>query len=131
MAGTVLITGSDVNIRSILEYRLSKEGYCVLVSDYGANAFEQARTAQPDLIILDLAAPRLDGLELLERVKSTEHTKSIPVLVLSTYRTREFDSERPEFQGVEFMLMPFSPRQLVADVNRIVGAGHEPSVAEG
>jgi DNA-binding response OmpR family regulator len=120
---TILVAGSDVNIRSILEYRLSKEGYAVSVSEYGANAFEQARTAQPSLIILDLAAPQADGLEFLKKVKSSENTRNIPVLVLSTYRAEELGSDRPELQGVEFVLMPFSPRQLVADVERIVNTG--------
>lgn len=117
-----MVAGSDVNIRSILEYRLSKEGYSVSVSEDGESAFEQARATQPTLIILDLALPRSDGVEFLRQVKSAEDTKDIPVLVLSTYRAEELGGDRPELQGVEFVLMPFSPRQLVADVERLLGA---------
>ena len=122
MVGTILVAGSDVNIRSILDYRLSKEGYTVFVSDYGASAFEQARVAQPDLIILDLAARYRQALQFLRKVKGTNVTKNIPILVLSTYREEELSGGRPELQDVELVLMPFSPRQLVADVDRIVSA---------
>ena len=116
-----MVAGSDVNIRSILEYRLSKEGYCVSISEDGASAFEQARETQPTLIILDLAVPRSEGFEFLKQVKTAADTKDIPVLVLSTYRAEELGGDRLELQGVEFVLMPFSPRQLVADVERILG----------
>jgi DNA-binding response OmpR family regulator len=123
---TVLLAGNDGNIRSILDYRLSKEGYSVLVSDYGSEAFEKARTARPDLIILDLAAPQLDGLEFLDELRRTAETKSIPVLVVSTYRAEELGIASPDLQDVECVLMPFSPRELVADVERIVSARYQP-----
>jgi DNA-binding response OmpR family regulator len=128
---TILVTGNDVNIRSILEYRLSKEGYSVLLSEYGESTFAQTRTAQPDLIIFDLAAPHTDGLEFLKQLKRAEDTRDIPVLVLSTFRAEELGSDRPELEGVEFVLMPFSPRQLVADVERILGARKEAGVTHG
>lgn len=120
VVGKVLITGRDVNIRTILEYRLVQEGHTVLVSENSTQALEQARNEQPDLIILDLVEPHEDGLGFLKQVRNQSGSSAIPVFVLSTYRQDELDSKGTGFQDVEFLLKPFSPRELVASVNRIV-----------
>ena len=122
MVGKVLITGRDVNIRTILEYRLAQEGHAVLVSENSPHALEQARVEQPDLIILDLVEPHEDGLGFLKQVRSQPESSAIPIFVLSTYRQEELDGEGTGLQGAEFLLKPFSPRELVASVNRIVNS---------
>ena len=124
MAGKILVTGRDVNIRTILEYRLAKEGYTVLVSKNSAQALEQTRVERPDLVILDLAEPHEDGLEFLKQMRTQSESATIPIFVLSTYRQEELDSKSIESQDVEFLLKPFSPRELVAGVNRIVASEH-------
>jgi DNA-binding response OmpR family regulator len=120
VAGKVLVTGRDVNIRTILEFRLEQEGYRVVVSKSGPQALEQARAEQPDLIILDLSEPHEDGLNFLEQVRSRPESASIPIFVLSTFQKEELDNESIQLQDIEFLLKPFSPRQLIADVNRII-----------
>ena len=131
MAGKVLVTGRDVNIRTLLEFRLDQEGYTVVVSKDGPQALEQASAEQPDLIILDLAEPHEDGLKFLEQVRSRLESTSIPIFVLSTYRKEELDSKSIHLNDVEFLLKPFSPRELVADVNRIICSGQSSAAASG
>lgn len=122
VAGKVLVTGRDVNIRTILEFRLEQEGYTVVVSKTGPQALEQACREQPDLIILDLAEPHEDGLDFLERVRSRLNSACVPIIVLSTFRKEELDSKSTELQDAKFLLKPFSPRELVADVHRIISS---------
>ena len=124
MAGKVLITGRDVNIRTILEFRLEQEGYTVVVSKTGPQALEQACMEQPELIILDLAEPPEHGLDFLGRVRSRLNHASVPIIVLSTFRKDELDSMSVELQDAKFLLKPFSPRELVADVHRIISSKH-------
>jgi DNA-binding response OmpR family regulator len=122
VAGKVLVTGRDVNIRTILEFRLEQEGFTVVVSKTGPQALDQVCIEQPDLIILDLAEPHEDGLDFLVRVRSRLSHASVPIIVLSTFRKEELDSVSVELQDAKFLLKPFSPRELVADVHRIIGS---------
>ena len=84
MTGKVLITGRDVNIRAVLEFRLKQEGYTVLASNCSTQALEQAKTEQPDLIIVDLAEPYEDGLEFLGSLRTMSECAGTPIFVLST-----------------------------------------------
>jgi OmpR family response regulator RpaB len=122
VAGKVLVVDDDVNIREVLAYRLGRDGYSVLLSGSGEDALEQARIEQPDLIILDLSLPQLDGFGLLERLRSEASTSSIPVLVLTAYGHEENRARSLELGAVAFVVKPFSPRDLAADVRRILDA---------
>jgi len=123
VAGKILVTGRDVNIRTILEFRLEQEGYTVLVSESSAQALEHAWTEQPDLIILDLAEPHEDGLEFLKQVRTRPESADVPIFVLSTYRREELEGNGRQLQDVAFLLKPFSPRELVAEVHRTITSG--------
>ena len=122
MAGKrIMVIDDDANIRAVLQYRLEKEGYSVLLSGDGLDAVERAKLERPDLIILDLALPRLDGFGFLERLRGEAETKAIPVIVLTAYRYEENRTKSLELGAVEFVPKPFSPRKLVADVGRVLG----------
>lgn len=103
----------------------------MLVSEVGDQALMQARDEQPDLIILDLAAPYTDGIAFLEQVKSASDTCAIPVLVISTFRAEEISSTSVHMPDVQVILMPFSPRQLVADVKATIGPARRRSGHRG
>ena len=120
-AKRIMVIDDDANIRSVLKYRLEKEGYSVLLSGDGLDALERAKLERPDLIILDLALPRLDGFGFLERLRSEAETRAIPVIVLTVYRHEENRTRSLELGAVEFVPKPFSLRKLVADVGRILG----------
>jgi DNA-binding response OmpR family regulator len=117
----IVIGGRDANMRSVLEYRLKDAGYSVVVSPDSADAWVRATMEQPDLVILDLSIPYSDAKLLLEQIKTEDRSRRPPVLILSTYRADELQGDYPNLEGVEFVLKPFSPRQLVADVAQIMG----------
>lgn len=121
MAARIVIGGRDANMRSVLEYRLRGAGYSVTVSPDSADAWARATVEQPDLVILDLSIPYSDARLILEQIKAGDRSQRPPVLILSTYRADELQGDYPDLEGVEFVLKPFSPRQLVADVAQIMG----------
>jgi len=125
--GKIMVIDDDLNIRLVLKYRLEREGYQVLLSGDGLDAVEKAKSECPDLIILDLALPRLDGFGFLKQLRSEAETKDIPVIVLTAYKYGENRARSFELGVVGFVSKPFSPRGLVAEVREILGNEKEVS----
>lgn len=118
MAGLLLVAVGDVNIRSVLEYRLEREGYVVLPSGNRADALAKAKMEQPDLIVLDLALLQANNSSFLEELRSEEATRAIPVLALTTQKQEQLHKRGGELGVTQFVLEPFSLRQLVSDISR-------------
>lgn len=87
---TVLLVDDEEDILSLLRYNLEKEGFGTLLARDGISALNAARSAEPDLIILDIMMPRMDGIEVCRRLRQDAHLRTIPVLML-TARTEEED----------------------------------------
>jgi len=117
----IMIVDDEVNIRTALKYRLKKEGYSVLLAVDGLEALDKVALERPDLIILDLMLPRMDGYEVLKRLKGDPQTADIPVIVLTARGEKEDRARSLELGAASFMAKPFSPRQLVAEVKRALG----------
>ncbi len=100
---------------------MKKEGYSVLLAADGLEALDKVALERPDLIILDLMLPRMDGYEVLERLKGDPQTADIPVIVLTARGEKEDRARSLELGAASFMAKPFSPRQLVAEVKRALG----------
>ena len=88
----------------------------MLLSGDGLDGLEKVKLERPDLIILDLVMPRLDGFGFLERLKSEAETSAIPVIVLTVYKYEENRSRSLELGAVGFVPKPFSLRELVTRV---------------
>jgi len=121
-AEKIMVVDDDLNIQVVLKYRLEKEGYHVLLAKDGVDALEKIKAEKPDLIILDLAMPRMDGVEFLEQMRGDAEVSAVPVIVLTAYRFESNRAKSLELGAVEFVPKPFSPRQLVAEVWKILGA---------
>jgi DNA-binding response OmpR family regulator len=113
VAGRVLVVDDEEGIRVLCRVNLELGGYEVLEAADGFAALEMARTKRPDLIFLDIMMPRMDGWEVLERLKEDAATASIPVVLL-TARTSEEDQIRGWGEGIlEYLSKPFNPQRLV------------------
>jgi CheY-like chemotaxis protein len=121
-ADRIMIVDDDQNIRLVLKYRLEKEGYHVLLAGDGVDALEKVKAEKPDLIILDLAMPRMDGFRFLEEIKDNGRNSAVPVIVLTAYGYETNRARSLELGAVEFVTKPFSPRQLVAEVWKVLCA---------
>lgn len=113
MANKILIVDDEKPITDIIKYNLEKEGYETAIAFDGEAALEQVQEGTPDLIILDLMLPKIDGLEVARQVRKTKDT---PIIMLTAK-----DSELDKVLGLEmgaddYVTKPFSNRELVARV---------------
>lgn len=117
----VLICDDDPVILRLLEVNLELEGYDVLTAHHGEEAFEIASRELPDLVILDIMMPRLDGYQTCQKLKAQPSTEQIPVVFLSA-KAQASDIEKGKGFGVEeYLTKPFDPNDLLDVVERLVG----------
>ncbi|MBN1855908.1 MAG: response regulator transcription factor [Dehalococcoidia bacterium] len=117
MGKTVLVVEDDANLLDLLRYNLTREGYEVLTASDGQDAIAVARDGQPELIVLDVMLPRLDGLEVCRILRKE---MSVPILML-TARTDEIDKVVGlEVGADDYVTKPFSLRELLARVKAML-----------
>jgi two-component system alkaline phosphatase synthesis response regulator PhoP len=111
----------EIYIVHILDFSLGMEGYEVITALDGEQALEKARAEKPDLIVLDIMMPKLDGYETCKMLKAEAGTKDIPVILLSA-KGRNVDQKIGfEVGADDYITKPFSPRKLVERINAILG----------
>ena len=121
--GKILVVDDEIYIVHILDFSLGMEGYTVVTALDGEQALEKARAEKPDLIVLDIMMPKLDGYETCKRLKADDETKQIPVILLSA-KGRNVDQKIGfEVGADDYITKPFSPRKLVERINAILGQG--------
>ena len=121
--GKILVVDDEIYIVHILDFSLGMEGYEVLTALDGEQALEKARAEKPDLIVLDIMMPKLDGYETCKLLKAGDETKNIPVILLSA-KGRNVDQKIGfEVGADDYITKPFSPRKLVERINAILGQG--------
>jgi two-component system alkaline phosphatase synthesis response regulator PhoP len=120
MKETILIIEDEKDIVKMLEYNLKKEGFKTLSAYDGEYALDLAVRKNPDLVILDLMLPGIDGLEVCKELKSNVKTASVPVIIL-TAKAQESDKiVGLELGADDYMTKPFSPRELVARIKAVL-----------
>ena len=125
MKETILIVEDEKDIVKMLDYNLKKEGYKILVAHDGEDALDVANAKHPDLILLDLMLPGVDGLEVCKQLKLERKTASIPVIML-TAKTQESDKVVGlELGADDYVTKPFSPRELIARIKAVLRRGKE------
>ena len=119
--GKILVVDDEIYIVHILDFSLGMEGYEVVTALDGEQALEKARTEHPDLIVLDIMMPKLDGYETCKMLKAEAETRNIPVILLSA-KGRNVDQKVGfEVGADDYITKPFSPRKLVERINSILG----------
>ncbi len=116
----ILVVDDDEDILELIRFNLVKEGYQVVTALTGEEALEQAKHESPDLILLDLMLPGLDGLDVCRRLKGSTDTSSIPIIML-TAKTEDADIVLGLELGAEdYITKPFSPRVLIARLKAVL-----------
>lgn len=120
MAKKILIVEDDNFLRDLLSKKLQSEVHSVLGAAESVETFNLLKNNKPDLIILDLLLPGIDGFEILKKIRQTEETKNIPVIVFSNL-SEEKDIKKAKDLGVsDFMVKAnFTLDELVEKVNKI------------
>jgi two-component system phosphate regulon response regulator PhoB len=133
MTGTkILIVEDEPDILEAMKHSLEREGYAVLTARDGAEGLRLAREQSPDLLILDLMLPGMDGLEICRLLKEGRETRALPIIMVSAK-----DAESDVILGLglgadDYVPKPFSPRELVARVRAVLRRGRpQDAPAEG
>jgi two-component system alkaline phosphatase synthesis response regulator PhoP len=120
MREKILIVEDEKDIARMLEYNLSKEGYKIVLCRDGEEAVGLCRKEKPDLIVLDLMLPGMDGFEICKIVKAEEKLKKTPIIMV-TAKARESDKVIGlELGADDYVTKPFSPRELIARIKAVL-----------
>ncbi len=113
----ILVADDEPNIRELVRLYLSKEGYDLEFASNGPEALEKALTTQPDLVLLDLMMPKLDGFEV---TKGIRERSDVPILMLTVRKEDAVKVAGLELGADDYLTKPFNPKELVARVKAIL-----------
>ncbi|MFT4648599.1 MAG: DNA-binding response OmpR family regulator, partial [Glaciecola sp.] len=120
---TILIIEDDADIVELMQYNLAKDGFKVRIARDGEAGIHEARRYRPDLILLDLMMPGLDGLEVCRRIRRDVDLAGTPI-VMVTAKSEESDVVAGlELGADDYLAKPFSPRELLARVRAVLRRG--------
>ena len=119
MSYRVLSVDDERDVTDLVKFHLTRAGYDVITAASGREALEHIRMRRPDLIVLDLMLPDIDGFGVCEILRRSVETATIPVVILSAWGTGESRSLGLELGAMEYLTKPFSPRDLVGKVNAL------------
>lgn len=126
---TILIIEDEPDILEVIQYNLEREGHKVIACRDGEQGLSRIRTDNPDLVILDLMLPGIDGVEVCRGVKSDPVTRAIPIIMV-TAKGEESDIVLGLGVGAEdYIAKPFSPRELVARVKVVLRRSRQHAAA--
>lgn len=117
---TILIVDDEEDILELLKVNLSNEGYNILQTMTGEEAIKIAKQSSPDLIVLDLMLPGIDGLEVTKYLRKAEATEDIPIVMLTAKGEESDIVTGLELGANDYISKPFSPRELTARIRAIL-----------
>jgi phosphate regulon transcriptional regulator PhoB len=128
--GRVLLVEDEGDVAELIRYNLSKEGYDVVLTSNGNDALRLAREHRPDVLLLDIMVPQLNGWEVCRRLKKDPELASIPVIMVSG-RVEEGDKVLGfEVGADDYVTKPFSPRELIARIRAVLRRGRPADAKE-
>jgi two-component system alkaline phosphatase synthesis response regulator PhoP len=128
--GRVLLVEDEQDVAELIRYNLTKEGYDVVLSANGNEALRLAREHRPDVLLLDIMVPQLNGWEVCRRLKKDPDLSQIPVIMVSG-RVEEGDKVLGfEVGADDYVTKPFSPRELIARIRAVLRRGRPTDAKE-
>src|SRR6266850_4490120 len=123
MKRTILIVDDEPEGIELVEFNLKQAGFTVASAADGAEAIRKARSLRPDLIVLDVMLPEIDGFEVCKMLRRDPSTAGVPIIML-TAKAAEIDRVLGlELGADDYVTKPFSPRELVLRVKRLLRSG--------
>ena len=116
----ILVCDDDELLMELLQFRLEAKGFDVVVARDGREALQLVETALPDALVLDGMMPRIDGLEVLRRLRENAATQSIPVIMLTARKGERDIVEALHLGASDYLSKPFSPDELTARLMRLL-----------
>jgi len=124
---TILVVDDEQDIRELIRYNLAKEGYRVECVGSGEEALRRVRPTPPDLILLDLMLPGVDGLEVCKLLKAERRTAATPIIMLTAKGEDADVVSGLELGADDYVVKPFSPRVLIARIKAVLRRKEDPA----
>ena len=121
MKKTILVVDDEKDLVEIVESHLDEAGYRIVTAEDGIEGLEVAHREKPNLIILDIKMPRMNGLEMLEALRRTPGLETIPVLMLTAQGRSTNIFEADALRAVDFIIKPFTQADLFSAVRKVLG----------
>ena len=117
----ILLVEDDPFLIDIYTSKLEKEGFSVKISESGEDCFKKINQEKPDLILLDIILPKIDGWEVLKKIKSDENLKNIKIIILSNLYQKE-DIEKGLSLGADKYLIKanYDPKEVIEEIKKIL-----------
>jgi two-component system, OmpR family, alkaline phosphatase synthesis response regulator PhoP len=128
---SILVVEDEEDILELVEYNLGKSGFAVTAVTSGEEALQSIRTKIPDMVLLDLMLPGIDGLEICKHLKADSRTQQIPVVMLTAKGEESDIVTGLEIGADDYITKPFSPRVLIARVRTVLRRKTREKVDEG
>jgi len=120
--GRILVVDDNPQIARLVEFRLAREGHEVVVVHSGAEAIASAAARRPDLVVLDIMMPGMDGYEVLRTFRDRRDLAFVPVILLSGLGEEHHVVQGLKSGAQDYMTKPFSPSELAARVEKLLAA---------
>jgi len=121
MRKKILVVDDEIQLVEMLKMRLEANGYEALTAYDGREALEKVRNQNPDLILLDLMLPKMDGYKVCRMLKFDKKYKNIPIIIF-TARVQESDKEKGSQVGADaYIIKPFEPQVLLSKIKELLG----------
>jgi DNA-binding response OmpR family regulator len=115
----ILVVDDDPSLTALLDSLLSGQGYNVLIAHDGLDAMVQVRKTNPDLLILDIMMPEINGYDVCRDIKFDARFKHIPIIVL-TSREQELDPRIGQLMGIDYMHKPLDSKILTEKIQKVL-----------
>ncbi|MDX1587088.1 MAG: response regulator transcription factor, partial [Balneolaceae bacterium] len=117
---TILVVDDEQDLLDLIEYNLKKEGFHVLKAEDGKEGIKMARKHMPDLILLDIMMPKMDGLEAVEVIRNDEELKRIPIIFLTARGDEKTEVEGLNKGGDDYITKPISTTKLISRIKAVL-----------
>ncbi|MFC1854079.1 PleD family two-component system response regulator [candidate division CSSED10-310 bacterium] len=118
--GKILVADDDKSTRELISIVLEDEGYDVITAINGIETIDKTVKEKPDLIVLDIMMPQMDGYEALNKIKENEEIARIPILVITARTIKIYEKISKGLGAVDHITKPFSPDELLDKIKSIL-----------
>jgi two-component system alkaline phosphatase synthesis response regulator PhoP len=117
---TILVVDDEKDLLDLIEYNLRKEGFNVLKAENGEEGVLVAREENPDLVLLDIMMPKMDGMQVVEEMRRDDHLKKIPVIFLTARSDEKTEVEGLNKGGDDYITKPISTTKLISRIKAVL-----------
>ncbi len=123
---TILLVEDDAFLSGMYKTKFEMEGYTVLAAEDGFKGFQLAKEKQPDIMLLDILMPKMDGFEVLEKIRGSDDTKDIPVILLTNLGQKDDVQKGLELGADGYLIKAhFMPSEVVTKVKHVLSTGRQ------